>query len=429
MATLNTLVLDNGAHSIKALWTAQPDHPPAVFRNAISRAKADRRRNYIADELEKDCQDYGGLVFKIPFERGILTNWDAQKTIWDRVLGPKCLNVDAPSTRLLLTEPIFNLPNVQDQYDQMVLEEYDFGSYAKCPECTLVIDTGFSFTHVVPLLHGAILSSGVRRIDVGGKLLTNHLKELVSFRQWYMMDQTSVMEKAKEDCCFVTEEWKSDWERASSASNDTSIVRTYVLPDFVPGSKNKLGYVRHHDARPPSPPLPASTDQQQQQQQGDAKGKGPAVEEEQLLQMSNERFAVPEVLFNPSTIDLNQAGLPETIAHSIASLPTEVQGLFWANISCIGGNAAFPGFVGRLTTELRALAPTEYAVHVSASPSPTLSAVQAAPAALEQSAPIQAAFLTRAEYQEGGLNASRRKHAGMYWSPGRVAQELGEGGT
>ena len=52
------------------------------------------------------------------------------------------------------------------------------------------------------------------RIDAGGKLLTNHLKELVSFRQWYMMDQTSVIEHAKEECCYVTNQWNVDWEVA-----------------------------------------------------------------------------------------------------------------------------------------------------------------------------------------------------------------------
>lgn len=82
------------------------------------------------------------------------------------------------------------------------------------PECVLVVDSGFSFTHVVPVFRGRIVSAGVRRIDVGGKLLTNHLKELVSFRQWYMMDQTSVMEHAKEECCYVTERWDDDWELA-----------------------------------------------------------------------------------------------------------------------------------------------------------------------------------------------------------------------
>ena len=46
----------------------------------------------------------------------------------------------------------------------------------------VVIDAGFSFTHVSPVFDGDVLDAGVRRIDLGGKALTNYLKELVSFR-------------------------------------------------------------------------------------------------------------------------------------------------------------------------------------------------------------------------------------------------------
>lgn len=112
------------------------------------------------------------------------------------------------STSLLITEPVFNLPNVQDHHDQIVFEEYEFASYLRAPgtppfppplllsavfafsslipvfagpalipygpdcrpspmtpvpECVLVVDAGFSFTHVVPVLRGAIVSKGVRR--------------------------------------------------------------------------------------------------------------------------------------------------------------------------------------------------------------------------------------------------------------------------
>lgn len=59
-----------------------------IFRNAISRSKT-AKRSYVADELESECDDFGGLTFRVPFDRGILNNWDVQKTVWDRVYGEK----------------------------------------------------------------------------------------------------------------------------------------------------------------------------------------------------------------------------------------------------------------------------------------------------------------------------------------------------
>jgi actin-related protein 6 len=50
------------------------------------------------------------------------------------------------------------------------------------------------------------------RIDVGGKLLTNHLKQQVSFRQWNMMDQTEVMNAVREACGYVSMDWRGDLE-------------------------------------------------------------------------------------------------------------------------------------------------------------------------------------------------------------------------
>lgn len=45
---------------------------------------------------------------------------------------------------------------------------------------------------------------------------------------------------------------------------------------------------------------------------------------------------------------MNQAGIAETVAACIALLPNELQGLFWSNIVCVGGNVAFEGFAERL---------------------------------------------------------------------------------
>ena len=48
--------------------------------------------------------------------------------------------------------------------------------------CGLVVDSGFSFTHTVPVFDWRALRQGIRRIDLGGKALTNFMKELVSYR-------------------------------------------------------------------------------------------------------------------------------------------------------------------------------------------------------------------------------------------------------
>ena len=70
--------------------------------------------------------------------------------------------------------------------------------------------------------------------------------------------------------------------------------------------------------------------------------------DEQILILSNERFTVPEVIFSPGYIDLNQVGLAEAIKISISESPNDLQGLLWANIVVIGGNACIPNFHERL---------------------------------------------------------------------------------
>ena len=50
------------------------------------------------------------------------------------------------------------------------------------------------------------------RIDIGGKLLTNHLKHLISFRQWNMIDQTYIVNAVREACGYVAMDWRADVE-------------------------------------------------------------------------------------------------------------------------------------------------------------------------------------------------------------------------
>jgi actin-related protein 6 len=85
-AQSRTLVLDNGAYTLKAglIPTGSEDasyDDCAVIPNCIARSTRDKR-TYVASELEH-CKDFGELAFRRPVERGFIVNWEAEKAIWE----------------------------------------------------------------------------------------------------------------------------------------------------------------------------------------------------------------------------------------------------------------------------------------------------------------------------------------------------------
>ena len=251
---------------------------------------------------------------------------------------------------VVVTEPMFNFAAIQEAMTEIFFEEYECKSLlqinaaslscynyrAKNPEskACIVVDSGYSFTHIVPFVNGIKVKEGIRRIDVGGKLLTNHLKEIISYRQLHVMDETYVINQAKEDSCFVSQNFEADMQRAKNNLDKNTIVKDYVLPDYT---TLRRGFLREPEAS----------------------------SEHQTLRLNNERFAVPEILFNPSDVGIKQMGIPEAIMDSLKACESEVWPHLLSNIILTGGNTKFPGFRDRVFSDIRSLAPSEFAVNVT----------------------------------------------------------------
>lgn len=45
-----------------------------------------------------------------------------------------------------------------------------------------MVDCGYSFAHVVPVVGGQAMKGAAKRVNIGGKLMTNLMKEMVSYR-------------------------------------------------------------------------------------------------------------------------------------------------------------------------------------------------------------------------------------------------------
>jgi actin-related protein 6 len=227
---------------------------------------------------------------------------------------------------------------VQSLFGDSLLQQP--GAAISPTECLLVVDTGYSHTIVTPVYKGQPIQRGIRRLDLGGKHLTNYLKELVSIRQYNMVDETYIMNEVKESVCFVSNDFSGDLEqtwrgnrKCGQSEPGGGVVVDYVLPDPNGGKK---GFMRPHD------PMLGSKKRKA------AFSGGAEHLSEDVLVLGNERFAVPEILFTPSDIGMKTAGIPDLILQSLSVLPTGLHPAFLANVLVVGGNSLLPGFMERL---------------------------------------------------------------------------------
>ncbi|KAL7472345.1 hypothetical protein ACHAXS_012666 [Conticribra weissflogii] len=101
-------------------------------------------------------------------------------------------------------------------------------------KCCCVVDSGYSFTHVVPTHRGGAIESSIRRLNIGGKVLTNLLKEAVTYRQWNMMDEYHIVNDCKEQLCFVSNQFETEMKQARKIRKGfREFDREFLLPDFV----------------------------------------------------------------------------------------------------------------------------------------------------------------------------------------------------
>lgn len=291
-------------------------------------------------------------------------------------------------------------------------------SLANLPmECLLVIDSGYSYTTITPCFQGKPIQRAIRRLGLGGKHLTNLLKETISIRHFDLHQDTKTVNDIKEDVTFVSRDLKADlektwkgnknWQRPVSPpiaddmdidqKGSTEDIRVdCVLPDGVTITR---AFTRPHD-----PSAAAARKRKLAATNPDSN--------EVVMTLGNERFTTPEIVFSPSDIGSQQPGLTDCVIQSLSKLPPLVQATMLANTIVVGGNARIPGFVERLQDELRAKVKSEWSVRVRNMEDPILSTwLGGARFTCNHRSVVEEYAVTKAEYQEHGSNWLLRRFA------------------
>merc|ERR1711903_193992 len=116
------------------------------------------------------------------------------------------------------------------------------------------------------------------------------------------------------------------------------------------------------------------------------------------LKVGNQRFRCPEVLFDPSLIGKEAAGVHETTYNTIMQCDVDIRKDLYGNVVMSGGSTMYPGIQDRLTKEIVALAPPtrKYSVWIGGS-------------ILSSLATFQSMWITKEEFEDAGPGIVHRK--------------------
>ncbi|KAG4392080.1 hypothetical protein GLYMA_04G071500v4 [Glycine max] len=437
----NVVVLDNGGGLIKAGIGGERD-PSAIVPNCLYRPPSSKKWLH----LHSGDEDLTSAAVRRPMDRGYLINPDLQREIWSHLFS-SVLHINPSQSSLLLTEPLFTPPSIQRSVDELVFEDFNFralyvahspslvhlheasrnnanGLLSKA-QCSLVLDAGFSFTHASPVFHNFALNYAVKRIDLGGKALTNYLKELVSFRSVNVMEETFIIDDVKEKLCFVSLDVNRDLTIARKSGKENLFRCTYVLPDGVTYTK---GFVKYPDQAQrylalregglhSSSPVQAQEDVNFTEIAEHPENRKRVDLTKNEFDLTNERFLVPEMIFRPADLGMNQAGLAECIVRAVNACHPHLRPVlyercyvcvFFDSIILTGGSTLFPQFAERLEKELRPLVPDDYRVKITTQEDPILG-VWRGGSLLASSPDFEAMCVTKSEYEELGSARCRKR--------------------
>uniref|UniRef100_A0A336L8Y8 Actin-related protein 5 n=1 Tax=Culicoides sonorensis TaxID=179676 RepID=A0A336L8Y8_CULSO len=139
------------------------------------------------------------------------------------------------------------------------------------------------------------------------------------------------------------------------------------------------------------------------------------------LHVGVEAIRAPELLFQPSMIGCQEAGLAEIIDFVLKMFKPEEQLLLANNVFLTGGSSKFPGLQERLDRELLEMRPFQTSHKITLAKTPSLDAWNGARDFANNSKELKKSLLTRAEYEEKGGEYFKEFFASNQYFPTPIA--------
>jgi len=368
------VVIDNGSGILKA-GLAGVDHPKVLFPSYVGRPKHTR---VMAGAVEGDyfigkkAEELRGLLkIHYPIEHGIVNDWMDMENIWNYTYSE--LRCPADEHPVLLTEAPLNPRKNREKAAEIFFETFNVPAlfisvqavlslYASGRTTGIVLDIGDGVSHAVPIFEGFATPPAIRRIDLAGRDVTDHLQFLLRKAGYYFYTsaEREVVRQIKETACYVAFDPSKEEELLETEKSGKTPVHRYKLPD------------------------------------------------DNVIELGAERFRGPEILFHPEIIGEEYSGVHALVAESIQRTDLDLRRTLYSNIVLAGGSTLFPGFGDRLLSEIKGIAPKDMKIKISAPPERKYSTWMGG-SILASLTTFKKMWVSASEYEEDGFNAIFKK--------------------
>lgn len=374
------VVIDNGTATLKAGFAGSA-RPKVVIGTKIGRTKHTRIMPGGALETEQGMsgpssmfvgrkldEHRGSFILEYPMDKGHILDggWDAMESLWEHLYSKPNINAKTEDHPVLLTEAPLNPRQNRDKVAEIFFETFRAPALFFAPPAVLslyasgrttgvVLDVGEGVTHAVPVYEGFALPHSVTRSDVAGRDVTRQMQLQLrrSGLSFTTTAEADLVKTMKEESCFVTRTPLVDDSTEKDARTQ------YTLPDG------------------------------------------------QVISLSTERYQAPNILFDPSLIGSEEAGVADVLVDSIMKSDIDLRSTFFSQVVLAGGSTLLSGFGDRMLYEVRSRSPSHTKIRISAPPDRVNSAFVGG-SILGSLATFKSMWTSKTDYEEHGVNVLHR---------------------
>ena len=328
------IIIDFGTSSIKVGFSGQ-EKPSLVFPNIFGEMKYPKaggllKKDEKREVIGNDCLKYMGVIqLKYPSVHGMFKDTEDIDQILEYIYTNLDINMaEVKEHPVLVTEPLLSPIENRQNIAKVLFEKHkiEYLFFASQPVLSLystsstsgaVLESGDGVTQSCIIYEGYSIPGSNKRINLGGRDVTEYLQLLLNRKGCELKnsDGFQITKKIKEEIGEIA-------INGLNFENKNDINKKYILPD------------------------------------------------DSEIDVGEERFLAPEILFNPLLKELEYPGMPEILSESINKTNVDLKKQLYNSILLSGGNMKMKGMKERIHKELKKLAPKNIKVrlHIPSNP-------------------------------------------------------------